>query len=139
MCLHKYVASWLCVVACGPSVILPLPACSVSFLSPHSSLQETTCLLSFFFKQGKFVPTLGPLLSAFSKELLVSHQSTISSNATLSKRPFPGHTSPRLVPSVTFSCLLLYHHSLLLFIFLCIVCSASLKNVNSPEVDSLCL
>ena len=114
MCLHKYIASWLCVVACGPS-ILPLPACSVSFLSPHSSLQETTCLLSFFFKQGKFVPTLGPLLSAFSKELLVSHQSTLSSNATLSKRPFLTIHLPHWFPLSQFP---VYFYTTTLYFFL---------------------
>lgn len=59
MCPHKYIASWLCIVACGPSMMLPLPPCSVSFLSPHSSLQETTCLLSFFSNKESLFPLWG--------------------------------------------------------------------------------
>lgn len=59
MCVHKYVASWLCVVACGPSVILPLPPCSVSFYPLILPFKRPHASSLFFSNKGSLFPLWG--------------------------------------------------------------------------------
>lgn len=78
------------------------PPCSVSFLSPHHSHQETTSLPSAF--SSKMSLTQGPYSFHFLKNYWF-FTNQISPQSHKAKEVFCGHTPLSPVTSITFSCL----------------------------------